>query len=48
MLDLLATLVFYVQWGFWILLGVAAICALGAAALWCWATSIRYEDIDEE
>ena len=40
MLDLL----FWLQWGLLVLLGVAALCAFGAAAMWCWATSVRYED----
>lgn len=48
MADLLAAVIFWAQWGVLILLGIAAICALGAAALWCWATAVRFDEADEE
>lgn len=48
MLDLLLTAATWAQWA---LIGgfvVCLLCALGFAALWCWATSVRYDEVDEE
>lgn len=48
MLELLLTAA---TWAQWVLIGGLVVCALSAAGvafLWCWATSVRYDEVDEE